>query len=437
LLEVSFKFSNTSSSDGTTKQPVMNPYVTVTPFAVSPWLNPHNLPPVIGCTPALAALPMANRPRVELARLERQHAYHYTSNMSSLATGLRVPPLVNSHNYNDDLRISPSMGATPAGAVLDHGPLVNWGVLESGHGRTLNMSSRGTPLRDSPLNSNSNKVNLPPSIGCTPARAVLPNCPPIELVELESGHGYTSKRVYEQNLELKTINLTLMSELAAIKKALYHSGIDNGLGGLQGILKRKGRPIEKENVRNSRRIAAAQTMVVLSKLIQGPDLASNVVAIARAATSEDGDVPRKLVEEGVFPERLVEVPDKRTKSKMRLTVQTTLMSKKNGFLWQAAHTVTSKSVKGLRDYGGKGLIDTPEQLQGWAAAQPELPDFQFVMPGSSAIWTPPTDLLEKLLANTAFTDSLRWDAPYEKLREGQRIFVAYLVRTLCSARAVS
>lgn len=268
-----------------------------------------------------------------------------------------------------------------------------------------------------------------PLVECTPGNpCITPGLEtlcvtPIQRMQLQP----LSKWQSEVAAELHEQIARQAKEIAALKSMVYHSRPENSRRGLEGLMKRAGRPVEKESIKKVRRLAAAATMVEVCKMIQGPDLASNTIAFVAAATCEDPSVPQRLIAAGVFPERLVIVPDKRTQTQFRVKAVGTLVPKNNAFLWQATNTVTNKAVKGLRQLGGKLLMDTPEELQKWAAQQPELPDFRFAMAGSCAVWTPPTTLLQKLLENDRIVESLRWEAPYEKLKEGNRIFVVYLV----------
>jgi hypothetical protein len=222
----------------------------------------------------------------------------------------------------------------------------------------------------------------------------------------------SSAKYQEQIKDLKTKLALFQSENRAMRLSMHHSGAFDAEG-TAGLVTR-GRPVECEAKQHVRRMAAAQTAVQMSTLLQGKDVASNVIHFVKAAAAIDATVLDKLAGANLLPERMEEVADKRFKSGKRLKVSK-IVPMRNAFLWQAKSRANKKVVKELRRLGGKALIDTPEQLQQWAAEQPEMPIFKFVTEGSSAIYVPPADLIfKKLMLNPMFKDTLRFDCPYDK-----------------------
>jgi hypothetical protein len=254
---------------------------------------------------------------------------------------------------------------------------------------------------------------------------------PVE--QVRKGHGFTRTNVSDVNLRLRSENTQLLGEVTALKKALFQAkrfAPPLIQAGFEGLVQRVGAPTKSEPKKRLLRVEAAGCMMELSKMLQGPSLCNNAVEMVQAATLLDPQVPSSLIAAGSFPSELELVPDKRFKSGIKLK-EKKIMHKKAAFLWQATNFVSNKAVKGIRQYGGKRLMDTPNALQEWAASQPELPEFEFVMPGSSAVWTPPSMLLQKLLENDTFV--LRYEAPFEKMKAEQKIFAFLLVTRLCSS----
>jgi hypothetical protein len=238
----------------------------------------------------------------------------------------------------------------------------------------------------------------------------------VRVEPLTSGHASvvrSSKATYEEQIKgLKTKLAVSEKQNRAMRLSMHHSGAFDA-DGTDGLVTR-GRPVECESKIAVRRMKAANTAVQMSTLLQGKDIASNVIHFVKAAAAIDATVLDKLAGANLIPERMEEVADKRFKSGKRLKVSK-IVPMRNAFLWQAKSRANKKVVKELRRLGGKALIDTPEQLQQWAAEQPEMPIFKFVTEGSSAIYVPPADLIfKKLMLNPMFKDTLRFDCPYDK-----------------------
>jgi hypothetical protein len=213
-----------------------------------------------------------------------------------------------------------------------------------------------------------------PSMAFTPSMdhvlATFPGdeaCASRVLVEpLTSGHANivssTNAKLQEQ-IKGSKIKLDFREkENRGLRLAMHHSGAFDSQG-TAGLVTR-GRPVECESAQAVRRMAAAATAVQVSTLLQGKDVASNVIHFVKAAASLDPTVLDKLAGANLFPERMEEVVDKRFKGGKRLKV-CKIIPKRNAFLWQAHSRANKKVVKELRRLGGKALIDTPEQLQQW------------------------------------------------------------------------
>jgi hypothetical protein len=219
------------------------------------------------------------------------------------------------------------------------------------------------------------------------------------------------------------------TENAALKKLMHHSGAFDAAG-TEGLIKRRGAPVKDPSLRAARVRAAAATVLEMSLMVQGPDIAANIVALVKAATARDASVPAAIAREGMIPELMEEVTDKRCKTGKRTQLKK-VCEKKTAWLWQAKTATKSGAIHEQRRMMGKGLVDSPDKLQQWAEEQPELPEIAFVQEGSSAMYVPPKQLLEKLRSNPKFEDTIRWQAPYDK--QSDKLFMWYLVRPSLSS----
>ena len=225
--------------------------------------------------------------------------------------------------------------------------------------------------------------------------------------------------------ELKAKDL----KFAAMKKLLESSGLLDK-NGSNGLLDRRGRPPSRPEPRRIRRELQAATVLDMAKLVQGPDLATNIATLVELAIREDPSVRDKLLETGCLPTTLVSIPDARFSCGYREEASTTLVSTKTGALYQAGTGSTSSSIKTLRKLGGTKLINTPAQLQAWMEWQPELPPIEFVRAGCSAVHVAMDSLLEKLMCNPRVRDKIRWQAPYDR---GTKLVVYYMVTLILLA----
>ncbi len=269
------------------------------------------------------------------------------------------------------------------------------------------------------------------------SRATIGIFPKVQVTQIKQGCGFTSTNTYDENIRLKKRVKELEAQVDALKKALFNSGVlgkeSAHHGALDGLVKRRGAPITNPKKRRDDRMKAAEAVVELSTLIQGPDRVGNAVDFLQAAASQEPTILNRLALEGLLAERLEEVVDKRyTAHGCKRTRVAPVVSINNAFLWQAGSRATNETLHELRRLGGKALVKTPEELQMWAAGHPDLPELRFVLPGTSAVWAPPVDLLKKLMSNTAFRESLRTTAPYTRLHFCQKTFVWYLVSILAS-----
>ena len=204
-------------------------------------------------------------------------------------------------------------------------------------------------------------------------------------------------------------------ERDALKSAMQHSGLFDAEATF-GLVPKRGRPTTDPSVRAGRVRKAAGLALNLGTAIQGPNIADNVVALVKQATALDPSVPQRLMQDGMFAEEVVLVPDKRYKGGMRMQVQN-IVSDRNAFIFTARTNTTGSAIRELRELAGTNLISTPEMLQSWAMRQTELPAIKFLLEGWPIVCVPPLELLTKLMQNPLFSDTIRWEAPYDKQNE--------------------
>lgn len=222
---------------------------------------------------------------------------------------------------------------------------------------------------------------------------------------------------------LKEQLLQAEAKIRAMKQCMLHSG----LGCFDEFLVRRGGPVTNPSARKSLRAKAARDILTLSRLIQGPDMVRNIVDIVEASLKVCPLVGEALRAAGLIPKKMEKITDKRHACGYRWQ-EKKLVTKKNAFVWQALTATKNSAVTSMKSLMGKALIDTPNQLQGWAMRQPELPSIEFVLPGESAVWVEPKELLQKLLCHQPFVDSIEWGAPYDK--QHQKLFIWKLVSCL-------
>jgi hypothetical protein len=228
-------------------------------------------------------------------------------------------------------------------------------------------------------------------------------------------HGFQKKVYTDENKALKRKLQDAEGERDALKSALHHSGLFDAASTF-GLVPKRGRRTTDPSLRAGRVRAAAGLALDLGTAIQGPNTADNIVALVKQATAKDPSVPQRLMQDGMFAEEMVLVPDKRYKGGQRMMVQN-IVSDRNAFIFTARTNTTGSAIRQLRELGGSSLISTPEMLQSWAMRQPELPAIKFLLEGWPIVWVPPLELLTKLMQNPLFSETIRWDAPYDKQNE--------------------
>lgn len=271
--------------------------------------------------------------------------------------------------------------------------------------------------------------SMPPMIPSSPASGY--NSPRVQVTQIKQGHGFTAANVHDENMRLKAQCKDLQAQVSALKLTLFEAKAvsEDAEGGLAKLKAKRGPKITLPSKIRAARMAAAGAVLELSTLIQGEDdLVLNALDLLKVAAAKEPTILARLAAEGLLVERLEVVPDKRyTKQDNKRTRVAAVVSTKNAFLFQAGSRASNDTVHQLRTLGGKALIQTPEQLQAWAAVHPDLPKMKFVIPGSSAIWVPPSELLPKLFNNPKFMASLKTTAPYARMYFCRKRFCWYLV----------
>ena len=103
---------------------------------------------------------------------------------------------------------------------------------------------------------------------------------------------------------------------------------------------------------------AAQSVVELSGLIQGPDTVTNALEFLEVVAAKDPAIMTRLASQGLRPQVMEEVQDKRyTKQGCKRMRVAPIVSVKNAFLWQAGSRATNQTVHELRRLGGKIELD--------------------------------------------------------------------------------
>lgn len=245
----------------------------------------------------------------------------------------------------------------------------------------------------------------------------------VNVTETRKGNICASNKLILENTELRKKNKWLEDENASLRRIMHHSGHFSAAN-TEGLLKRRGEPVKKMPAQPCRKRIAADTMIDMSFMVQGPVIADNVVELIKQCVHLDAQLLQKLSAAKLLPDKLIEVADKRHNCGFREQPDK-IFGVRNAWLWQARTMTKSSAIVEMRMLVGKSVIDHPAQLQAWAEIQPELPSFQYVLPGSSAMWVPPTILMEKLLSNPMIARTIRRLTPYDKLKD--TIFVWYLV----------
>jgi hypothetical protein len=282
--------------------------------------------------------------------------------------------------------------------------------------------------------------SMPPMIPCAQGSGY--NLPRVAVSQIKQGHGFTAANVHDENIRLKAQCTELKAQVSALKLTLFEAKAvsEDAEGGLAKLKAKRGPKITLPSKIRAARMAAAGAVLQLSTLIQGQDdLVLNALDLLKVAAAKEPAILARLAAEGLLVERLEVVADNRyTQHDCKRTRVAAVVSTKNAFLFQAGSRASHDTLHQLRRLGGKALIQTPEQLQAWAAVHPDLPAMKFVLPGSSAVWTPPSELLPKLFANPRFKASLRTTAPYDRLHFARKRLCWYLVSaTLCESPCVT
>ena len=271
-----------------------------------------------------------------------------------------------------------------------------------------------------------------PSIPLLPEFVQIGLVQPINVQEKEKGNLCPSNKLVRQNALLLTQNALLVKENDALKSTMHHSGYFDKVG-TEGLVKRRGKPVERMPAKALRRRKAAATVLEMAIMVQGPSLPENLVELVKLAGEIDPQVLTRLSRtKNLLPDRKVKIPDKREDSGYRLQDKK-VCSRMNAWLWQCRTTTKSTAILEQRTLIGDAVIDHPDKLQSFGEAQPEIPPIEFVVPDhpdrdiAASMYVPPAELLETLLSNTKVSSTIRWDKPYEKLKEIQKYFLWYLV----------
>ena len=165
-------------------------------------------------------------------------------------------------------------------------------------------------------------------------------------------------------------------------------------------------------------------MLEMSRLIQGDDIAKNVTGILQQvhliAPGIKGAVFDFLCEkEGET------IADFRFNESGRLQEQTTLIPKANAFAAMVNSNMIASNVDCIRAFGGKRVIESATVLQKWAAVQPEMFAFEFVLEGkSTAVYASMEQLVEKLMNCNKMVESFGIAHPYKPEKNVAQVMVS-------------
>jgi hypothetical protein len=261
--------------------------------------------------------------------------------------------------------------------------------------------------------------------GCSPSSATGTANPAAVLGSFAGvAVGGTPTRLVNENNDLRGKLKKVQVENAALCKTMYHSSLFDAASTC-GLVKRRGAPVTKPSKQACRRKVAAETVLAMSVMVQGPELGQNLIELVKVAVERDPTVTTQLGKAELLPAVMEEVADNRYKDGVR-TQQKKICSKRNGWLWQAMTTTKNQAILATRTLMGRQVIDDPKCLQTWASVQPELPSLEYVHDGSSAIWVPPVELFDKVLSNPKIADTIHTNKPYDKL--GDTIAFCLLVK---------
>ena len=240
------------------------------------------------------------------------------------------------------------------------------------------------------------------------------------------GKAPTPSNVHYENLDLKARMKVVEHENKRLKELLVKEGrYRDGATGL--IKKASGRKVTKPAKETAIKEGRAATVLDLSVLFQGTDIAANVIDIVKEAMKRDDTVEEKLAAAGIPLWKEVAIPDKRYKVGYRLERDAAIVGRRNAFIHQARTGATQKCNQELRKLAGKRIIDSHMTLQNWAMDQPEIPAVKFVDPAySSAVCVDVGDLLRNhILKNELTKQFICFSFPYNK----DSYLVWYMVTT--------
>ena len=147
--------------------------------------------------------------------------------------------------------------------------------------------------------------------------------------------------MHYENLDLKARMKVVEHENKRLKELLVKEGrYRDGATGL--IKKASGRKVTKPAKETAIKEGRAATVLDLSVLFQGTDIAANMIDIAKEAMKRDDTVEEKLAAAGIPLWKEVAIPDKRYKVGYRLERDAAIISRRNGFIHQARTGATQK-----------------------------------------------------------------------------------------------
>ena len=231
--------------------------------------------------------------------------------------------------------------------------------------------------------------------------------------------------MHQENLNLKAQCKKVKADFDALSKFVENTGLFTSEQ-TSNLVRKRGRPPKGSNEMKIRE-ARARAALLVSSHLQGMDsFARNVRDIVEVAIEQDPEIIKHLAHVLRTHGRKEVVPDGRTNSGTRVLPDSTHLGMRNGFLAQAEGHITNAGIEAIRKFGGRSVIDNPQMMQKWAAAQPEIPLIKFVAKGAStAVFTPlGPPIRDKLMRNKRVYNQIRTTHPYK----AGSIFVYYMVR---------
>jgi hypothetical protein len=176
---------------------------------------------------------------------------------------------------------------------------------------TMHAPSLRTPLRPVDREENIDPASLE-HIECWRADRGLCHGAQVPSTGLTEGKKLAFKKIEAYSSLLLEV-ACLTRENDALRNVMHHSGHFDSKS-TEGLIKRRGAPVTAPSERAGRVILAANSILEMSIIVQGPDLAANMVALVQAATAKDPSVPSAIAKGGMIPEISEQVPDKRWKT---------------------------------------------------------------------------------------------------------------------------